>query len=169
MPDLKTIQAKNLNRLINAECRSETEFAEITGFRIQSVSRWLHAKAAMTANSAKAINAKFPNYSVEYLLGVTEWNNEQIDYLKTLANGQRLDAVELLAEDGGFEVDFVAYAERFKLDELQKLGVSDDFGYIITRGEKSMVLSADSFENFANEVSAYVEMRLNLMLERGGW
>ena len=159
MPDLKKAQATNLKNLLSDEGLTETQFSDLIGMTIQSVSRWLNGKTTMTVNSAKAINARFPRYSVEYLLGATEWNNDQIAYLNNAARTQKIESVHALIEMSGFEVDVLLGSEAGRIDE--------DMCYSISNGKSSARLSEDGFKAFADEVSAYVAMRLNLMIERG--
>ena len=120
----------------------------------------------MTEASAKLISDKYPQYSVEWLRGETEARTpEDLAYENWLVENKRLDnlykAVTILAIQGG----------GFNISEPQTKMVDGwpYFFFEVTRGKKSVTLTSEQFNHFINEVSSYVDMRLNLMLERGGW
>lgn len=146
--------------------KSDREFGRKLGFGKTSVSDWKLGKVKMNEASAKIINERYPFYSVEWLRGESEartaeelfeenWNKEN----KRLDNLYK--AVSLLAIQGG----------GFSVSEPQTKMV-DGWPYYyfeITKGKKSITLTSEEYNYFITEISAYVEMRINQMIERGCW
>lgn len=170
MEELQRLQSIRLKLLMKEQGITQKWLAEKFGFSETSVSHWVNGKVHMNDYNAKLISSEFPDYSPEYLRGYSEYRNieqaeRRTESLQQSIKRQNADAVELLAENSGFQVDFVSIAEEYGPD--YPFRTDDDFGYKIGLGEKSIPMTAEDFGKFADEVSAYVAMRLSLMLERG--
>ena len=181
MDKLKQIQSMHLKQLLNdlsEQGISQKDFAEMVGVSQVTVSNWKRGKQGINPSNAELINSFFREYSVEYLLGYSEYQNEQSE--KTARAFQDLsvkECVEYLAKNQGFQVSAQGL---FNPDEYREL-VKDGYRSIaelksvqhVERIENSdgevLKLTAEQWNAFVDEVGGYIEMRLNSMLERGCW
>ena len=145
--------------------KSDREFGRQLGFGKTSVSDWKLGKVRMTEESAKLITKEYPQYSVEWLRGETEartpgdlreenWHKEKNRW------NNLYKATSILASQNGFNISEAP---------VKLVDGWPHFSFEITKGKKSVTLTSDEFNSFVKEVSAYMEMRFNSMLERGAW
>ena len=135
-------------------------------FSPTNIHTWRRGKGDMTLSKARQINEAFPQFPVDWLRGFTEARTKEEffeeNWRKEYERGTSLfEAVCTLAiEGGGFAIGKPKYE------------IADGwptFYFEISRGEKTATLTGDEYNKFIQEVSAYVETRLNLILERGAW
>ena len=178
MEDLKPIQARHLKRLLTSERISKTKFAETIGVSAVSVSRWVNAKAAISQYNAGVIHSKYPNYSIEYLLGYSEYRNEGDKTKAEVVTQYKVEqSVERLAMGRGFQMQALSSFDIEEYKELTKDGhrsLTDlenvqYFERIENADSEALTLTAKQWSDFCDEVSSYIEMRLGKMFERGGW
>lgn len=164
MEELQQLQAARLKRLIEAEGTDQKTLAKKLGVSATSVNHWVNGKVHMNDYNARLISNLYPGYSPEYLRGYAEYPNGTTQLLAETRNDMRTQqsingAVSELVKHSGFEWGTVKHlqpVEGFTLYQLTRL--SDGTVCEIAQGQ---------FDDFSNEIRAYVEMRLNLMIERG--
>ena len=164
MEELQQLQAARLKRLIETEGIDQKTLAKKLGVSTTSVNHWVNGKVHMNDYNAQLISNLFPGYSPEYLRGYAEYPDVRTQMVaeewKRIHTQDAINgAVSDLVKHAGFEwgaVEFLQPVEGFTLYHLTRL--SDGTVCEISQGQ---------FDDCSNEICAYVEMRLNLMIERG--
>lgn len=181
MEDLKTQQGANLKRLIKYEKITQQEFADRIGVSLVTVNRWANGQTAISAYNIDQIMKEFPHYSFEFLSGSSkhftaedeEWwqsaHEERIKDNQSFALNRLMDycdcSVERLDE---------RYIDQWESENpgSSYFDWNEDIGfpiYRIANGQKTLDLSAEQWGAFVTETVKYIEMRLNLILDRGFW
>ena len=178
MEDLKPIQARHLKHLLTSEGISHTTLANTIEVSTVTVSRWVNAKTAISQHNAGVIHSKYPNYSIEYLLGYSEYRNDGDKAKAEVVTQYRVEqSVERLALNRGFQTQALGSFEIEEYNELTKDGYRpltelenvQYFERIENADGEVLTLTAEQWSNFCDEVSSYIEMRLGKMFERGCW
>lgn len=172
------LQVHNLRRVIKNECKSQTEFAQILQVPDSMVTNWLKGKHEISIKNAKKICERFPGYDLEFILGNSPYPNKQSE-----SNHQQFkehhihECIEDIAKHRGFNVyafstfDAKAINEDEWREQWPDLN-TDKFIYYerLENGDgKTLTITDEQWNAFVDEVCSYVEMRLNLLIERGAW
>ena len=160
MTEVNNKQAKNLGFLLSRENLSQKSFSKKIGTNEITVSRWIHDKNAISTDYARKINAAYPDYSIEFILGNSDYPNETF-----AARDEFVGALQS------------AFAENYHIEKLlNHCGITsiELFGESnervrLNKDEQSLVLTADQYFAFQDELKSYVKMRLDSMFERGCW
>lgn len=191
MDDFKAKQGKHLQRMLKHCNTSNRALAAMIGVTDVTVSRWLNGKSRISRHHAELIHAAFPDYSIEYITGYSEYRNANHEYMAQLGQIIKIDEhIEQLVKYCGFTA---VQDMRLKLEEQEresKLSRDEVHGWIIDneRDEsyddsndydffevirdadgRQLDLTSDKWSAFINEICGYVQLRLNLMIERGEW
>lgn len=160
-------QARNLRRLLKEQRLNQKEFANTIHTREQTVTRWIKETNSMSKNYALKIQEYFPEYCVEFLLGITPYKNGKDEFAAKAWDAINQQAFVSRAVANVLEhVGYTAYSDNRLTD-----GASYFEYYEITRTSDGEVLKmpCHNWDDFCDEICAYAEMRLNLMFERGCW
>lgn len=136
----------------------------------------------MTRVKAEEIHKAFPQYSVDWLRGYSEYPNRQCeekanarkDAFKHLTVGQ---CIERLAASRGFRAEGIGRFDPAEYGELVKDGWQpmtklksvEGVERIENGNGEVLELSDEQWSYFVDEIGGYIEMRLGQMFERGAW
>ena len=165
MREYQLRQARNLVSVLKEQHLDQKSFAEMFHFSRTSVNDWVNGKKIMSESRAKSIHDKWPQYPVDWLRGYTEARNEaeqfELELFDEINKGRNMaKSVAILGHfRGGFDFD-----SRWEFEDNWPTAFVE-----VKRKKESVTLSAEEWNAFVCEVSDYISMRLNSMIERGGW
>lgn len=191
--DTKVLCAKRLNQVIRETGILRKELAEICGVSPAYVSSMAPKKpdevspkdiAAISRSSARRINARYPDYSIEWLMGESAYQNErQREIEEQKAKSEERDmssfAFELLASLNGYTRTSAVLLEpsgetlHFEVEDewdTQKIIDAEKLvdAQIIQKDGKTVTISQERFDAIRREVSDFVDFKLGrLFKERG--
>lgn len=182
MKELQHLQSERLKRLLIERNTTQKELAEKLEVSPTSVNHWVNGKVHMNDYNANLIHAVYPEYSVEYLRGYSEYPNRQCEEaaiarkaaLKEITTSQ---CVEHLAASRGFRAKGIGYFDPAEYGELvkdcwqpiTKLKSVEGVERIENGNGEALELSDEQWSYFVDEIGGYIEMRLGQMIERGCW
>ena len=181
MQELQQLQSMRLKRLLADQNTSQKELAEKLGVSPTSVNHWVNGKVHMNDYNARLIHDAYPEYSVEFLRGYSEYPNEtEAMRDRRKRHDERffteLDCVETLLKLGGVTVE---YFSQLSDDESEVTIVADGETFTtsvhfnefakLARGGQTIVLTMAQWRAFRTEIGQYMNMRLDSMFERGCW
>lgn len=107
--EVKPIRAQRLKELIDAEGLTQTAFAKEMHYSQQLISGIINEKTALTEATAEEIASSFPKYSVEWLLGLSDYKNNAEAFRNSISKmneeGQLLNtALVSIAALAGYNV-----------------------------------------------------------------
>ena len=173
MGDIAKKQGDHLRRLLENEGVSQMEFAYIVGVSPVTVSRWACGVSPMRRSNAEEISRHYPGYSVEYILGYSDWENEnerkrgeqeyRLHYALT-----SMDAFDNLADLCGFGCEYVYdYLSHGTEENTEPVRVNERC--IISKDGKEVEITIQDYNMLVKELLFYVSTRLNGIIERGRW
>lgn len=185
MSELKSQQAKNLKFIFANEGISQKEFAKKIGVSVATVSKWAKGHTVISNRHVEKIHQEYPDYSVEYLRGESEFFNPDEEAF----NNAMAAAEEMLDVETFVNKYCLCSIERFSLGETysilfknpESLEIANDevgtlrpkdgtFPYArISRNGKQLVITDDDWGAFVSELSSYIDMRLTHAINRGRW
>ena len=167
MDDLTSYQARFIKRLLKETGLSQKEFADMVGVTNVTVSRWANGTSVISDYNVQKIHDAFPKYDFFEIVGL-----DAAVSAAALAKIEQLEAEKQLLFDaialsfpGEIETlpaEEIKGSKRFALDKQKP-------DYKLSHDGKTLTLSGEQMEQFKDEISGYIEMRLNQMLERGCW
>lgn len=181
MEDLQQLQSERLKRLLAEQNISQKDLAEKLGVSPTSVNHWVNGKVHMNDYNASLIHDVYPEYSVEYLRGYSEYPNETEAMRDRLRRHDErffteLGCIENLLKLSGVTVE---YFSQLSDDESEWVIVADGETFTtsvhfnefakLARDEQTLVLTMAQWRAFRAEISQYMNMRLDSMFERGCW
>ena len=162
MEELQQLQSTRLKLLLVEQNITQKDLAEKIEVSPTSVNHWVNGKVHMNDDSARLISSEYPEYSPEYLRGYSEYRNSETEKKMQGVNVagrnyRKIDCVMMLATlpNGA---------------DMQSLSLGDAPGRITLEHDgKSITPTFWDWNEFANEVCDYIEMRINRKIERGRW
>ena len=169
--ELKVLTGKRLKQLYKDTGKSQRWLAEKLGRKETYLSAIANGNAPMTEKMAMAIHEVLPSYSVEYLVGDSEYRND---------DERKLAEAEKAAHDWDlFALGFGAYSELcgFTLTRTTAYeeGGKYESGYqqliprdsmIVARDGKSVTVPFSEIEALQDEVRDFVDFKLTRMMNR---
>lgn len=162
MEELQQLQSARLKLLLVEQNITQKELAERLQVSPTSVNHWVNGKVHMNDYNARLISSAYPEYSPEYLRGYSEYRNIEVETKKRnmLAAGRvyyKIDSVQILATlTNGAEV--------------QSMSLGDNPTQIVLEHDNKLIKpSFFEWNEFADEICDYIEMRINRKIERGRW
>lgn len=173
--EVKALSAAHLKQLLKATGIQKQELAAISGRSAQTVSAMVKGTAPVTERTAQAINATFPEYSIPWLMGLSEYPNGRSEFVARVNQMNREgelmgEGFYALATLMGYSV--VAAAPPTETEDghvyVEQVVNSIKAGYIVTRGKDSAHISFDDMHDLQNEIADFVDFKLGrLFKERG--
>lgn len=162
MEELQQLQSARLKLLLIEQTTTQKELAERIGVSPTSVNHWVNGKVHMNDYNARLIHDAYPEYSVEYLRGYSEYRNSETEKRMQSVNVagrnyRKIDCVQMLATltNGA---------------EIQSMSLGDNPAQItLEHNGKSITPTFWDWNEFADEVCDYIKMRINRKIERGRW
>ena len=166
------ISADRVKTVYTEQGISQGEFARIINMQQAAISEMVNGKRKVTATTAQAIHAAFPDYSVEWILGTSDYKNDTEKNIATINQIRREGSIleagfRLMAELKGFVI--ISPDERMAeaLDVAEAIRQFKN-GYYVTNTEgKGCHLSVEEMNRLENDVCDYIEYRLNRWIEKG--
>lgn len=181
MEELQQLQSARLKRLLTDQNIYQKDLAEMLGVSPTSVNHWVNGKVHMSDYNASLIHDAYPEYSVEYLRGYSEYPNEtEAMRDRQKRHGERffteLECIESLLKLGGVSVEYFSQASD---DESEYTIIADGVPFTtdvrfnefarLSRDGQSVVLTMAQWRAFRAEISQYMNLRIDSMFERGAW
>lgn len=184
MVDIKKKQAEHLRIVLSELDLTYDEFAATISAKRKgtlklsktTVYNWARGRTEMAKAKAEEIHRCFPQYSVEYLRGYSDYPNEKAkrdaEHNQKLTDFlSELDCIERLLSLDGYSIEYLSSpepSEIIALEDGSDLIIRDEYARI-SNGEKSATLTIEQWRAFRQEIRAYLNMRIGSMLERGAW
>lgn len=149
-----------IKELCKREKLTQTQLAALLEMPQQSLSRIMRNEA-VSEDLAYRISEKFPQYSLEWFLGID--NNPTLkDQLSTLT--MELQNESELLETATFSFfKLLGYEINVNHPDTGSFVKKIHTGYTITKGTKEIVLNLKDFNSFANKICDYVDFELQHM------
>lgn len=172
IPDeIKAKSADHLKKLIAENRLKKGEFAQSIGRSAQTVSAMVKGSGPVTERTARAINALYPDYSVEWLMGLAEYPNALAESIAAIDQSKR-DATLLregfrtLATLMGYTITKSAEATindgRVRAEEKVR---EVNEGYLVSRNGKQARISLVDMHLLQNEIADFVDFKLDRLLQ----
>ena len=169
---INPICGKHLQELVNEKGESNKSIAKKFGYTPEHISQIAHGHKNLTRSFAEALSNEYPDFPVEYLLGLTEYRSESrriSQWLRDAIKESNLLSAGLsaFASLNGYEITPPQHIAD--CDDLSKANLTLTKGYVISKGGQSAELSPDEMQRFENEVCDFVGLKLqHLLQEKGG-
>ena len=143
---------------------TQKELAERIYISPQTISKIIGVKASLTEPTARAIIELFPSYSLEWLLGYSEYKtvNEQFDALLNNAREQhdkRITALIALASLRGYEITL--YSSGLAIGPSG--GYEDE--YLVRQGKKQIVVFYSDAMEWIDDLADFAELKIRRKLK----
>lgn len=171
MKDATTLQVEHLRQLLKEQGLYQYELAAVLGTTEVTVSRWATGHQPIAKKNAQKIHERWPEYRVEWLLGLVEENDPLALPLKELGakmdRFERIDAaVRTLVRDSGHQLGEIESDRYFESDSGERVHASD---FKLSRKGEGVTLTDTQWNDLKDEVLAYVGMRVEQIIARGRW
>ena len=172
--ELKAKTASHLKQLLAETGIKKGEFARSIGRSAQTVSAMVKGSGPVTERTARAINDLYPDYSVEWLMGLAEYPNALAESVATIDQSKRDTALlnegfRALAALMGYTVTKAAGAP-IKNGRMRAEDIVSEVreGYLVCRDGKQARLSLEDMNLMQNEIADFVDFKLNRLLRGRG-
>lgn len=164
--EIKALSAARLKLLLKETGIQKQELAEIAGRSAQTVSAMVKGTAPVTERTARAINAHFPDYSIEYLMGESPYRNDREREAEERAekrhHGDMLDlGIGALADACGYT--FTARAVLVPQGEPLESGLQrfvPDTEVIVSREGSTTTISREDMRRIQQEVRDFLDFKI---------
>ena len=178
--DINAERCKRLNQVfsetgIPQNWFSKLEHGEYGYISQQAISQMINKKANVTETTARTINRYFPQYSVDWLMGYTDYKNDREKFSTVISELQTesdllLRGLIAFAKLCDYEIELTSPAHKpeetsASVDNLMKM-LHD--GYTIRKGDQTVQLSMEEMNAFENEVCDFVELKIKHLFKQKG-
>ena len=169
--EIKGLRCKRLKEIIEREVVKQNQLSEETGISQQSISAMVQGKANVTETTAEIIVKRFPEYSIEWLLGFSDYKNNAEKFRAVISQAQHegdllLTGLSAFAQLANYQIDVTSPMKEIDTVEAAlKMIVG---GYTISHDGVSIKLSLEEMNAFENEVCDFVELQLKHLFKRKG-
>ena len=162
--DLNPVRALRVKTIIEREGINQTEFAARVHLTQQAVSRIVNMKTALVEGTARDIVKAFPDYSLLWLLGLSDDMTEADEFYSHYARINKIHddnvyTVRHLAKLHGVEV--VPYRTGF----IHSNGVVED-DFIVRIGDKESIVTYSDLTDLIADLAALTESRLSRIIAK---
>lgn len=169
--EINVKRCERLKQIIKEQGIKQTKLSEETGISQQAISAMVQGKANVTETTAEIMAEKFPQYSVKWLLGFTDYKNNAEEFRITISRMQHegdllLKGLSSFAQLANYQIKLcspVSAHGKIAIEDALK-AVRD--GYIISHDNVSIQLSIEEMNAFENEVCDFVELQLKHLFKR---
>lgn len=171
--EINVKRCERLKQVIKEQGIKQTRLSEETGISQQAISAMVQGKANVTETTAAIMAEKFPQYSVEWLLGFTDYKNNTEEFGITVSQMQHegyllLKGLSSFAQLANYQIKScppVSTHGKIVVEDALK-AVRE--GYIISHNHASIQLSIEEMNTFENEVFEFIELQLKHLFKRKG-
>lgn len=176
-----------LQELIEKKGESNKGIAEKFGYTPEHISQILHHRKNLTPSFAEALSKEYPDFPVEYLLGLTEYRSESQRMSQLLRSSLKAESLlsaglSAFASLSGYEITppkltaTITTEEGLSMpltaencDDLSKATLTMIAGYVISNKDgQSAELSPEEMERFESECCDFVSLKLQHLLQAKG-
>ena len=172
--EINVKRCERLKQIIKEQGIKQTELSEETGISQQSISAMVQGKANVTEATAEIMADKFPQYSVAWLLGLTDYKNNAEEFKAAVSQMKHegyllAEGLSSFAQLANYQIKLCSPASSAH----GKIAIEDALeavreGYIISHNHTSIQLSLEEMSIFENEVLDFVELQLKHLFKRKG-
>ena len=184
--EINVKRCERLKQIIDETGISQKQLWKKTGLSQQAISAMVRGNANVTETTAKLVTGLFPQYSVDWLMGSSDYKNEShfaSQWLKGAVKAENLLLAGLssFASLSGYEITppkltaTITTEEGLSMpltaencDDLSKATLTMVSGYVISKGEQSAELSPEEMERFESECCDFVSLKLQHLLQAKG-
>lgn len=185
--EINVKRCERLKQIISETGISQKELRKKTGVSQQAISAMVRGNANVTETTAKLVTGLFPQYSVDWLMGNSDYKNEShfvSELLRDAAKSNRLLSAGLsaFASLSGYEITppkltaTITTEEGLSMpltaencDDLSKATLTMIAGYVISNKDgQSAELSPEEMERFESECCDFVSLKLQHLLQAKG-
>lgn len=169
--EINDLRCKRLKEIIESERVKQNQLSKETGISQQAISTMVQGKANVTETTAEIIVKRFPQYSIEWLLGFSDYKNSTEKYSAVISQAQHEGDLFLTGLSAFAQL---AHYQIMATSPMQKSGTVEDTlnmlmdGYTISHDDASIKLSLEEMNVFENEVFDFVELQLKHLFKRKG-
>lgn len=169
--EIKVLRCKRLKQFIRETGITQKQLSNETNISQQSISAMIQEKANVTELTAQIIAAKYPEYSVEWLLGFSDYKNATEKNLAVISRARHagdllFEGLNAFAELAGYHITLASPVQNKSTVEVALKMVRD--GYKFSHNGISIQLSLEEMNAFENEVCDFVELQLKHLFKRKG-
>ena len=169
---INPLPGKRLKQLLNETRTTQKQLSAKIFLSQQTISQIVTGAASLTPSNAQRIVELFPDYSIEWLLGLSDYKNQReknIENLKKiLHDGDLLETgFCTLASLKGFEISN-PYERMPKILPVEEMMKQFKEGYSISNIQgDTCFISVEEMNHLQNDVCDYIEYRLNRWMKKG--
>ncbi len=154
---------------------SKLEHGEYGYISQQAISQMVNKKANVTETTARTVHRYFPQYSVDWLMGYTDYKNDADKFNAVISEMQTesdllLRGLTAFAKLCDYEIRLTSPAhnpeETYAPVEKWMKMIHD--GYTIRKDDQTVQLSLEEMNAFENEVCDFVELKLKHLFKQKG-
>lgn len=169
--EINDLKCKRLKEIIESEGVKQNQLSKETGISQQAISAMVQGKANVTETTAEIIVKRFPQYSIEWLLGFSDYKNSTEKNSAVISQAQHegdllLTGLSAFAQLAQYQIKVTS--------PMQKIGTVEETlnmlmdGYTISHDGASIKLSLEEMNVFENEAFDFVELQLKHLFKRKG-
>lgn len=169
---INPLPGKRLKQLLNETRTTQKQLSAKIFLSQQTISQIVTGAASLTPSNAQRIVELFPDYSLEWLLGLSDYKNQKEKNIETFnkiqRDGSSLEAgFYILASLKGFEISnpVERMPEIVHVEEMMKQ-VKEGYSIRNIQGETCFI-SVEEMNHLQNDVCDYIEYRLNRWMKKG--
>lgn len=184
--EINVKRCERLKQIIDETGISQKQLWKKTGLSQQAISAMVRGNANVTETTAKLVTGLFPQYSVDWLMGSSDYKNEShfaSQWLKGAVKAENLLLAGLssFASLSGYEITppkltaTITTEEGLSMpltaencDDLSKATLTMVSGYVISKDGQSVELNPEEMDAFENEVCDFVEFKLKHLFKQRG-
>ena len=164
--EIKAIRAKRLKELIDAEGLTQTAFAKKVNYSQQLISDVINMKTALTEATAQDISSAFPEYSVQWLMGLSDHKNDADAFRDSInkmnEEGDLLNSAFVsLAALNGYRVNRLGYQGQSAEEVVTSL-----YEYVEIEHEGAVkTLTHEQLNQLENIICEHAEIAIRRFIE----
>lgn len=171
--EINVKRCERLKQVIKEQGIKQTRLSEETGISQQAISAMVQGKANVTETTAEIMAEKFPQYSVEWLLGFTDYKNNAEKFGITASQIQHeghllLKGLLSFAQLANYQIKPCSPVSTHGKIAVEDVLKAVREGYIISHNHASIQLSLEEMNTFENEVFDFIELQLKHVFKRKG-
>ena len=170
--EVKAETAKRLKQVLKHADVTQKELAGKIGRSAQTVNAMVKGTAPLTEKTAIAINALYPDYSVEWLMGKADYPNQREQNLAVYQRAQEEADLLSVAFDALCKLNGYTYTATSPaqpkadgLFEATEFVAAIREGFTVSDGKRSGHLSFDELHDLKNEICDFAAFKLGRIVK----
>ncbi len=166
--EINPLSGPHLRELIKEKGESNISIAKKFGYTPEHISQILRGHKRLTEPFAEALSKAYPDYPIEYLLGIARYKSESLrvsEWIRTEAKESKylFTGLSAFATLNGYIIS----PPQLEADcsDIANAVMTEKRGYEIKKDSQSVELSIKEFRQFEKEVCDFVELKLKHLLQ----